>query len=216
MSQITAIALGSVLLGLLIGYFYSSRKSAARFQELMREHVIRTHAFSQSLFDSLQRQHPSLNDKDAFLVARALRTFFLAHLKQPGVTVAMPSKAADALWHQFILDTHAYTQFCENAFGSYFHHIPATDALTMSSNSESLLRTWRMACMEENINPRRALRLPLLFALDQKLGFPNGNVYSLEQMTKDARRNDGGSGISTSVYDGDGGDGGGGGCGGGD
>ncbi len=34
--------------------------------------------------------------------------------------------------------------------------------------------------VEENINPRRPTRLPLLFALDKKLGIANGFVYALD------------------------------------
>jgi hypothetical protein len=42
-------------------------------------------------------------------------------------------------------------------------------------------RTWRYACLEENINPEHPTRLPLLFAIDQKLAIANGNIYSLEK-----------------------------------
>jgi hypothetical protein len=38
---------------------------------------------------------------------------------------------------------------------------------------------WWFACLEENINSRKATRLPLLFALDRKLGIANGFVYNL-------------------------------------
>ncbi len=40
-----------------------------------------------------------------------------------------------------------------------------------------LRRCWWYACREENINPRRPLRLPLLFALDSKLRIADGFHY---------------------------------------
>jgi hypothetical protein len=36
----------------------------------------------------------------------------------------MPSRAVDEAWHEFILDSIAYTRFCEGAFGHYLHHTP--------------------------------------------------------------------------------------------
>ena len=39
---------------------------------------------------------------------------------------------------------------------------------------------WWYCCLEENINPRKATRLPLLFALDRKLGIADGFVYDLD------------------------------------
>nr|WP_315219004.1 hypothetical protein [uncultured Duganella sp.] len=47
------------------------------------------------------------------------------------------------MWHEFILYTRAYEQFCR--------------------------RAWHFTCHEEHINPLKPARLPLLFALDTKL-----------------------------------------------
>jgi hypothetical protein len=44
------------------------------------------------------------------------------------------------------------------------------------SNS-GLRRVWWHCCREENINPRQPTRLPLLFALDAKLGVAGGFHY---------------------------------------
>ena len=40
----------------------------------------------------------------------------------------MPSKAVDEAWHEMILMTREYTEFCERAFGRYLHHTPGLDA----------------------------------------------------------------------------------------
>jgi hypothetical protein len=48
------------------------------------------------------------------------------------------------------------------------------------TDNEGLRRVWWFSCLEENINPRKATRLPLLFAIDHKLGIENGFVYDLD------------------------------------
>lgn len=35
-----------------------------------------------------------------------------------------PAKTIDLVWHEFILCTHTYVQFCENTFGRFIHHDP--------------------------------------------------------------------------------------------
>ncbi|HVF17642.1 MAG TPA: hypothetical protein VNA21_12045, partial [Steroidobacteraceae bacterium] len=80
------------------------------------------------------------------------------------------SQVADDLWHEFILYTRGYEMFCKRAFGRFMHHTPAIAMGASEQNNDGLRRTWRHACWEENINPRSPTRLPLLFALDAKLG----------------------------------------------
>ncbi|MBT3729041.1 hypothetical protein HOB94_07680 [bacterium] len=36
----------------------------------------------------------------------------------------VPTKNADPIWHQHILDTHNYTNFCRELLGRYLHHDP--------------------------------------------------------------------------------------------
>jgi hypothetical protein len=50
----------------------------------------------------------------------------------------------------------------------------------VKSDNEGLRRVWWFSCLEENINPRKATRLPLLFALDRNLGVGDGFVYDLD------------------------------------
>ena len=49
----------------------------------------------------------------------------------------------------------------------------------MSNGDSGRVDRFGLACLEENINPRHATRLPLLFAIDRKLGIANGFVYNL-------------------------------------
>ena len=45
------------------------------------------------------------------------------------------------------------------------------------TGNAGLLRTWGLTCHEENIDPRRPTRLPLLFALDAKFNIAGGLRY---------------------------------------
>jgi hypothetical protein len=39
--------------------------------------------------------------------------------------LGMPSRAVDYAWHAFILDTAAYRDFCDRAYGRFLDHFPA-------------------------------------------------------------------------------------------
>ena len=39
----------------------------------------------------------------------------------------VPSPDVDDAWHAFILDTEAYQDYCESAFGQLIHHTPGFD-----------------------------------------------------------------------------------------
>jgi hypothetical protein len=144
---------------------------------LRREAYIRGFSLPKGLFEKLRKQHPHLTPKDCQLVAHGLRQFFLAHLKSRRQYVSMPSQLADDLWHEFILYTRTYQVFCQKAFGSYFHHTPAVVLSSAKQSNAGLRCCWLYVCREENINPRAASRLPLLFALDAKFNIPNGFFY---------------------------------------
>lgn len=202
-----------------------------------RADFIRSYAFPRGLIEKLQQRRPGLAAKDGQLVARALRHFFLAHLKSQRQFVAMPSQVADDLWHEFILYTRHYELFCKRAFGRFMHHTPAVALAHDKRDNTGLRRVWWWCCKEENINPNAPTRLPLLFALDAKLGVENGFHYTPDCSKLRAGGDgsthcggdfssasfdggtdgfgDGGSGDGGGG-DGGGGDGGGGGCGGGD
>ena len=51
---------------------------------------------------------------------------FLFLSKQPGIFIPDELLILDEMWHNFILFTYEYHQFCEEYFGYYLHHAPAT------------------------------------------------------------------------------------------
>jgi hypothetical protein len=156
---------------------------------LTRAEYIRTYMFPAGLLEKLAAQRPELEAKDRQLVARALRQFFIAHLTSGRKFVSMPSQVVDELWHEFILYTRQYERFCQKAFGRFLHHTPAVVLGRHRENNAGIRRAWWYACLEENINPRKATRLPLLFAIDAKINIANGFHYVLD--CKGINREDG-------------------------
>ena len=206
-----------------------------------REQAVRESPLPQFLKRKLRETYPHLSGKDCDLVERGLRQFFLANLRSHKKFVAMPSKVVDAMWHEFILHTRAYRDWCELTLGWFLHHTPAEALGAQATGNDGLRRAWYWACRDETIQPRKPTRLPLLFALDAKLKIAGGFHY-LPDCHDIRRKSDeggditgsycgtdfsdgsfsgdadsmGGSDASDGGSDGDGGDGGGdGGCGGG-
>lgn len=147
-----------------------------------REHYIRQYTLPAHLFEMLMRRHGHLQIKDCQLVAQGMRQFFLAYLKSGQKYVSMPSQVVDDLWHEFILHTREYESFCKKAFGGLLHHTPAAvlGKEAAAKADAGLRRCWWYACREENIFPKNALRLPLLFALDAKLNISDGFHYVVD------------------------------------
>jgi hypothetical protein len=144
-----------------------------------RAEFIRTYKLPRGLLRKLGEKHPELTLKDCALVSRGMRQFFIAYLMSGKKFVAMPSVVADDLWHEFILYTREYEAFCRRAFGAFLHHSPAVVLSQEHKSNEGLVRVWWHTCKYENIDPVNPTRLPLLFALDEKLKVPGGIAYAI-------------------------------------
>jgi hypothetical protein len=124
----------------------------------------------------LASKYPELNDAQWQQVETAMRQYFRLHTKSKA-TLAMPSRIVDDYWHEFILHTAIYEEFCQKALGRFIHHTPASG----QQGHPDLQRTWVRACRDEGLNPAQTT-LPLLFAIDAVLAIPNGNHYSGAQL----------------------------------
>ena len=169
--MVIAFGVLALVLGLIAFSIYRS------MAELKRAAFIREYMFPQGLLARLAEKRPQLTLKEQQLVLRGLRKFFLYNLMAEGKFVSMPSQAVDDLWHEFILFTRDYNNFCKQAFGQFLHHTPAVVLSSQKVADDGLRRTWWYACKDETINPRNPSRLPLLFALDGKLDLPDGFRY---------------------------------------
>ena len=171
-----------------------------------RERAIRERALPLFLRRKLRETYPHLLPKDVELVERGLRQFFMACNRSNQQFVAMPSKAVDALWHEFILHTRAYQEWCDVALGRFLHHTPAEALGGNPQRNDGLRRAWFWACKDESINPRNPTRLPLLFALDAKLAIEGGYHYTPDcrDIDRKSERNGDGAGsyCGTSFSDG--------------
>ncbi|BEP60690.1 hypothetical protein GmRootV213_12440 [Variovorax sp. V213] len=161
------LVLGGWLLAATLGFMETS----------LRRQFIREARMPPFLIGKLRAAHPGLSRRDAELVLRGLRQFFMAHLRSGRKFVAMPSKVVDTAWHEFILHTQGYQNWCKAAFGGMLHHSPAEVLGRDPKRNDGLRRSWYWACKEESIDPRKPARLPLLFALDVKFGIPGGFDY---------------------------------------
>ena len=173
--MIVSLMLGAISLSVI---WYGGR--AVKLSQ--RRNFIRHYRFPPGLLLKLQRTHPQIEAKHYALAAQALRQFFLAYLLSNKQNVAMPSRLADDLWHEFILYTRQYAEFCRLAFGSFFHHTPAAAMGPNRETNTGLRRIWWHTCKEENISPHAPFRMPLLFALDRKLNIAHGHRYTLASM----------------------------------
>lgn len=173
-----------------------------RWRQAVRADYIRTYRFPSGIFAKLQFRRPELSLKDCQLVGHALRQFFLAQLKSGGKFVAMPSQIAGELWQELTLCKQDYIAFCNKAFGRFLHPAPAVALGEDRQDNAGLRRAWRYTCIDENIDPRNPLRLPLLFALDAKLNIPNGFRYAPRRKPQQQSNEPGGSsdGGEISIY----------------
>lgn len=142
-----------------------------------RDRMVRETPLPQFLKRKLRDTYPHLSSKDVELVERGLRQFFVACQRSRKKFVAMPSRVVDSMWHEFILHTGAYREWCDLVMGRFIDHVPAEVLGKSASSNDGLRRAWYWACRDEAIQPRQPSRLPLLFALDAKLGIANGFHY---------------------------------------
>jgi hypothetical protein len=106
------------------------------------------------------------------LVFDGLREYFQLCREARNRLVAMPSQVVDDAWHEFILFTRQYQQFCERGLGRFLHHTPAEAMRSPTDAQDGIKRAWRLACRRDGIDPKAPQSLPLLFALDACSGSP--------------------------------------------
>ena len=166
-----------------VAYILLSAGYRLYFRTTIRRRLayIDNYEWPDGLLEKLAARHPHLSVDDAERISKGLKQFFRAYLRSGRQYVAMPSQAADDLWHEFILYTRAYQDFCKKAFGRFLHHTPAAVlAPEHKKSDEGLRRVWAQSCRDANIDPLKPAMLPLLFALDSKLQIPNGIIYGLD------------------------------------
>jgi hypothetical protein len=66
--------------------------------------------------------HPEYHNHSIEILFRELKKYLLiCAITKKSI---MPSKSIDKIWHEFILFTKDYSEFCQLAFKKYIHHEP--------------------------------------------------------------------------------------------
>jgi hypothetical protein len=169
------LALIVVVIAALVGLALQARRRQAA-----RARLIDGFRFPPGIRERVRKRYPHLSDDDLDRVMRGLASWFQVCNSAGRKAVSMPSQAVDAAWHEFILFTRNYRDFCSKALGRFLHHTPAEAMRAPAEAQEGIRRAWRLACAREGIDPRAPARLPLLFALDAELAIPDGLRYALD------------------------------------
>jgi len=162
-------------LGIIIAIVLFLKKEKRDRQRRFLEH----YKFSKAVLKRVQKQHDYLTDEDMIKVARATKDYFIICHMAKGKMVAMPSEIIDVLWHEFILFTREYEQFCKQGLGKFLHHVPTEAMSSKTQAQEGIKRAWRLACAKEGINPKHPSKLPLIFHIDRTLNIVGGFKYEL-------------------------------------
>jgi len=166
------LVIGAVLLSLI--YFAARANKARQLKYIEQNH------FHNGIRRKLSQKHPQLTEPQLDMVFQGLKDYFrICHQAKKRI-VSMPSQVIDDAWHEFILSTRIYEKFCIKAMGRFLHHTPAEAMPTPTLAKTGIKRTWRLACALEQINPKKPLRLPLIFAIDGLLNINNGFIYQLD------------------------------------
>lgn len=166
------IVIGAAMLSLI---YFASRANKTRQLKYIEQYQ-----FHNGIRHKLSQKHPQLSQQQIDMVFQGLRDYFRICHRARKRMVSMPSQAVDDAWHEFILSTRIYEKFCNKALGRFLHHTPAEAMSTPTFANEGIKRSWRLACALEQINPKKPVRLPLLFAMDGLLNIEKGFTYQLD------------------------------------
>lgn len=139
---------------------------------------INSYTYPVELIATLKNEH-DYTDSDIEIITAQFKEFIKLCLIADH-SVAMPSKAVDDLWHEFLLLEDEYKDFCDKALGRFLIHIP-NDERTQKETTAELKNTWILACKKEGINPKNPMTVPSLFRVDRDLGVRNGYHYSTKR-----------------------------------
>jgi len=122
----------------------------------------------------------AVNDGAWLRCSLGLAQFFEAcRLQREQGPCALPSKAADSVWHAWLkLDPAGLADWQQRYFGRVVEHRESADL--GAPLDDCLARTWVGACRSEGHSPLDRC-LPLLFALDGLLRLPTGWAYRHEK-----------------------------------
>ncbi len=156
------------------------RKSQPTVSTVQQAKYIDSYCFPDKVYRELAKRYAFLDEGQVDRIVRGLREYFhLCRLSGDNM-VSMPSEAVDMAWHEFILFTREYQEFCDKALGCFLHHLPAEAMKSQTKAQHGIKIAWKLSCKRENVSLTAPERLPLLFAIDAGLNIPYGMKYALD------------------------------------
>ena len=102
-----------VLIFLMLAGVIGATLIGSRLRMRRRLAFIDGYAFHPGLRKRLAVRHPRLSEEELNLVFQGLRDYFHLCLRAGKRMVSMPSQVVDDAWHEMILFTRQYRDFCE-------------------------------------------------------------------------------------------------------
>lgn len=130
--------------------------------------VVDAYRFPTSVRQRFAMRRSDLATGEVDRVEDAARQWFRLAVRHPKARLSMPSVVVDDLWHELVLHTHDYTDFCAVAFGRLLLQAPGPPA------AGQLATTFRLAQQDEGCQPEI---LPLLFRIDRDLAVEGARRY---------------------------------------
>jgi len=93
-------------------------------------------------------QHCQLGSCSTEQALTEVLRFLLLSSKGKALT---PSHRVDLVWHQFILATRVYSEFCTKCYDNYLHHTPSNDSLENQQQFQLCLTLYRQAFGTPNV-----------------------------------------------------------------
>lgn len=135
--------------------------------------------FPEIVLKRWKAKYPHLSEAEYQLAQKSLLQFFEA-LFNNKTSVAMVSEVADELWHEFILHTRAYCEFCEKIFGKYIHHNPTENNVEYDWRNKEIPNEF-MNLYKFSLNSPFNIqsKVPLIFTIDELLKIKGGYQFNM-------------------------------------
>ena len=178
--------------------FIQPRIDTAREASKTSGKYIDDYIFPQGITQNIKKKYVHLTDIEIAEVLKLLKEYFhMCNIATIGAAssesiskekeilcVGMPSKIVDDAWHELILFTREYADFCEKALGKFLHHTPSSALSNTVPTQTAIQNAWRIACHRSELNPVSTSELPAIFKIDEKLSIKDGFIYKSSELTK--------------------------------
>jgi hypothetical protein len=103
------------------------------------------------LIEKLLKEHIAENPEEAEALFSEVKKFIVLSRSDETKIWEMYSLRIDEAWHQFILFTTQYMEFCQRFFGRYVHHSPSNSPKSEVENSVPVASFDMFRCRYEEL-----------------------------------------------------------------